>query len=64
MPPFEGDLSMQNTNGIAALARLMKYCEDEAAGLRLPFIAYCLSMANVALAEEVGGEETLRLASK
>ncbi|MCW5712930.1 MAG: hypothetical protein KIT43_00245 [Bauldia sp.] len=35
------------------LARMMKYCEDEAQALNLPFVAYCLSLAMGALAEHV-----------
>ncbi len=48
---------MNNPDGIAALARLVKYCEAEASDLKLSFVAYCLSIANVALAEEVSVPE-------
>lgn len=44
---------MQNESGVEALARFVKYCEAEAAGLNLSFVAYCLSIAKDALAEEV-----------
>jgi len=47
---------VQDTNGVEALKRLVKYCEDEAAGLNLSFVAYCLSIANNALAEELPRE--------
>jgi len=55
---------MQNADGIAALARLVKYCEAEAADLKLSFVAYCLSIANGALAEEYDVEETPELAAE
>lgn len=48
-----------NADGVAALARLVKYCEVEASDLKLGFVAYCLSIANVALAEEFGIPEGL-----
>lgn len=35
-----------------ALSRIIQYCEEEAAELDLPFVAYFLSMATGALAEE------------
>ena len=47
----------KNKDGVAALARLVRYCEAEASDLRLPFVAYCLSVAKVALAEDTGCEE-------
>lgn len=50
---------MENEKGIQALARFVKYCEDEAAGLNLSFVAYCLSIANDALAEEFNGTHPL-----
>lgn len=49
--------STKNAQNVAALARMVKYCEAEASDLRLPFVAYCLSVAKVALAEETGCEE-------
>lgn len=36
-----------------ALARMVKYCETEARENNLPFVAYCLSLAMGALAEQV-----------
>jgi hypothetical protein len=36
-----------------ALARMVKYCEAEAHESSLPFVAYCLSLALGALAEQV-----------
>ena len=53
---------MQNTDGIAALARLVKYCEVEASDLNLSFVAYCLALADGALAEEFDKEDFLKLA--
>jgi hypothetical protein len=50
--PADERRKMQNTDGIAALARLVKYCETEASDLKLSFVAYCLSIAKDALAEE------------
>lgn len=38
----------------AALARLVKYCQEEAAGLNLTLVAYCLSLAGEALGDELG----------
>ncbi len=48
-----------NADGVAALTRLVKYCETEASDLKLAFVAYCLSIANVALTEEFGVPEGL-----
>lgn len=47
--------AMKKTDGIAALSRLVGYCEAEASDLKLSFVAYCLSIAKGALAEETGG---------
>lgn len=57
------DSQLENVSGEAAaldrassslvMARMMKYCEDEAQALNLPFVAYCLSLAMGALAEHV-----------
>lgn len=44
----------KNANDVAALARLVRYCESEATGLQLPFVAYCLSIAKAALVEDSG----------
>jgi hypothetical protein len=41
-------------DGVAALTRLVKYCEAEASDLKLSFVAYCLSIAKTALVEEFG----------
>ena len=49
--------STRNADNVAALARVVRYCEAEASDLRLPFVAYCLSVAKVALAEDTGCEE-------
>lgn len=53
----------------AALARMVRYCEDEANSLNLPFVAYCLSLATGALAEEldeklIDWDSALRLRSR
>lgn len=42
-----------STQDKLAFARMVKYCEQEALGLKLPFVAYCLSLAMGALAEQV-----------
>ena len=47
---------MQNAEGIATLARLVRYCEAEASDLKLSFVAYCLSIAIGAL-EEVSDDD-------
>ena len=47
---------MQNAEGIATLARLVRYCEAEASDLKLSFVAYCLSIAIGAL-EEVSNDD-------
>ena len=52
---------IQNTEGIDALARLVKYCEAEASGLNLSFVAYCLSLANGAIEEECANEDVKNL---
>lgn len=46
---------MNDELGVEALQRFVEYCEDEAAGLNLSFVAYCLSIAKDALAEELPG---------
>lgn len=53
----EGTAVMTKAEGKLALARLVKYCEDEAQEQNLPFVAYCLSLATGALAEEVDSLE-------
>ena len=54
--PREKTRAMKNVEGIAALSRLVNYCEAEASDLKLSFVAYCLSIAKVALAEESGSD--------
>jgi hypothetical protein len=54
---------MQNTDGVAALVRLVKYCEAEASDLKLSFVAYCLSIAKGALEEDYGCDDTPALAN-
>jgi len=50
----------KNANDVAALDRLLRYCETEATSLKLPFVAYCLSIAKAALVEDTGcGEPSL-----
>ena len=48
---------MPKSEGAVALSRFVKYCEAEAAGLNLAFVAYCLAIADGALAEEFGFED-------
>jgi hypothetical protein len=45
--------ALDRANSSLVIARMMKYCEDEAHALNLPFVAYCLSLAMGALAEHV-----------
>lgn len=45
--------ALDRANSSLVMARMMKYCEDEALALHLPFVAYCLSLAMGALAEQV-----------
>jgi len=45
--------ALDKANSSIVMARMMKYCEDEALALNLPFVAYCLSLAMGALAEHV-----------
>ena len=49
----EDSSSSDKTAGTLALARMFEYCETEARALNLPFVAYCLSLAMGALAEQV-----------
>lgn len=51
---------MENEQGIEALTRFVKYCEAEATGLNLSFVAYCLSIAKDALAEEYLAAQPVR----
>ncbi|MGV8840878.1 MAG: hypothetical protein ACWA6X_11310 [Bauldia sp.] len=43
----------EKADGRLVLARMLKYCEAEALETGLPFVAYCLSLALGALAEQV-----------
>lgn len=45
--------TLDQTTSRLAFARMVKYCEQEAFTLNLPFVAYCLSLALGGLAEQV-----------